>query len=211
MSKSKIEMKSEARSERKSKERVIDFLRSAITDGSAGLTDVPALIKRVIEEDLWRERFVFQSKEIIRFISFQEFVETAPPEGLGTTLKLLRRLCADYPVVLDLLEQTQEPKRRGGDRRSQKLKENKSDNVKFENSLRGNSSAYSLKKLRTNRPDLHRKVLAKELSVNQAMIAAGFRQKTIFIINDVNKTALVIRKHFNRQEIETLIKCLSSI
>ncbi len=48
------------KSESKSEDRLVDFLRSAIYDGSAGLSDVPALVKRVIEENLWQERFVEQ-------------------------------------------------------------------------------------------------------------------------------------------------------
>ncbi len=76
-------------------DRVVNYLRSAVTDGSAGLNDVPALLKRVTEEGLWRERFVQQSKQSTCFTSFIEFVETAPPEGLGTNMRSLQRLCAD--------------------------------------------------------------------------------------------------------------------
>lgn len=99
-------------------DRLVDFLRSAILDGSAGLSDVPALVKRVVEENLWQERYVRQSKETISFKTFREFVEAAPPEGLGTNLKTLRRLSADVPGILDLIERMREPLRRGGDRRS---------------------------------------------------------------------------------------------
>jgi hypothetical protein len=86
----------------KTENRTIDYLRAAISDGKAGLNDVPALIKRVIEEDLWREHYVYQTKEIARFNTFREFVETPPPEGLGANLKTIHKLCADMPVVIDL-------------------------------------------------------------------------------------------------------------
>jgi hypothetical protein len=190
-------------------DRLVDYLRSAITDGSAGLNDVPALLKRVIEEDLWRERFVQQSKQSTCFPSFKEFVEAAPPEGLGTNLKTLQRLCADEPEILELLEQMRitAPARRGGDRRSAKFKRN---NVPIEKSNRGNSSGYSMKRLHKHSPALYQKVLDGEITINQAMIAANLRQTSIYITKDIEKTAQSIRMHFTEPEIARLIKHLST-
>jgi len=196
-------------SKTKSDDRLVDFLRSAITDGRAGLSDVPALVKRVVGENLWRERYVHQSKETISFKDFREFVEAAPPEGLGTTLKILQRLCADDARAVDLIEQTRAARKRGGDRRSEKFKSFKRDNVTFEKPPRGNAVSYSLRRLRENRADLHQKVLLGELSVNRAMIAAGFRRKSISITKDIEKTARAIREYFNPEEIGRLIEYLS--
>ena len=193
----------------KSEDRLVDFLRSAITDGSAGLSDVPALVKRVITENLWRKRYVPQLRETISFETFQAFVETAPPEGLGTNLKTLRKLCTDAPEILDLIEWMREPRKRGGDRRSKKFRDSKDNNVPFEKPARGNSVGFALRRLREERPDLHQKVLARELSVNGAMIAAGFRKKNIIVAKDVEKTARTLQEHFTREEISRLIEFLS--
>ncbi len=190
-------------------DRLVDFLRSAISDGSAGLSDVPALVKRVIEENLWQERYVRQSKETISFKTFREFVEAAPPEGLGTNLKTLRRLSADAPNVLDLIERMREPPKRGGDRRSQKFRDSKDDNVPFEKPARGNSKIYALRRLRELRPDLHQKVLAGELSASGAMIAAGFRKKNLSLSKDLEKSARAIKNYFSRREIDRLVSLLS--
>ncbi len=195
--------------ETKSEDRLVDFLRSAISDGSAGLSDVPTLVKRVIEENLWQKRYVHQSKEAIRFETFREFVEAAPPEGLGTNLKTLRRLSADAPNVLDLIERMREPLRRGGDRRSKKFRDSKDDNVPFEKPQLGNSRSYALRRLRELRPDLHGKVLANELSVNRAMIAAGFRKKNLSLSKDLEKSARAIKNYFSRPEIDRLVSLLS--
>lgn len=190
-------------------DRVVDYLRSAITDGSAGLNDVPALLKRVIEEGLWRERFVQQSKQSTCFTSFKEFVETAPPEGLGTNIRTLQRLCADEPEILELLEQMRitAPARRGGDRRSAKFKRN---NVPIEKNIRGNSSGYSMKRLHKHSQALYQRVLNGELTINQAMIACNLRQKSFYITKDIKKTAQSIRMHFTESEITRLIKHLST-
>lgn len=42
----------------------------------------------------------------------------------------------------------------------------------------GNMAAAGLRRLRKDRPDLHERVLAGEVSVNAACIEAGFRKKT---------------------------------
>lgn len=194
-------------------DRLVDYLRSAITDGSAGLSDAPALVKRVIEEAAWKERYVPQIKETIVFTTFREFVEAVPPEGLGTTLKTLRRLCADEKAVLDLIEQTERQPGRGGDRRSRNFKNNlesnsKNNNITFEKSARGNSLGYSLRRLREHRADLHRKVLSGEISAHQAMIQAGFRKKSFQIPQDLVRAGKIIKRRFTRTEIARLIKLL---
>lgn len=195
--------------ETKSEDRLVDFLRSAISDGSAGLSDVPALVKRVIEENLWQKRYVRQSKETISFRTFREFVEAAPPEGLGTNLKTLRRLSADAPNVLDLIEQMREPSKRG-DRRSKKFRDSKDDNVPFEKPARGNSKSYALRRLRETRPDLHQKVLTGEMFANEAMVAAGLRKKNISVAKDVESAARTLREHLNGEEINRLVELLRS-
>lgn len=193
----------------KTNDRLIDHLRSAITDGTHGLSDVPALIKRVIEENLWQTRFIRQSKEIVKFENFSEFVKASPPEGLGTTLAVLLRLCSDEPIILGLLEETRNTNEWGGDRRSKKFRKNKSNNVTLGNTPRGNSKAYSLKRLKKSRPDLYEQVAGGLMTTNRAMIEANFRQKTITVTMDIEKMARTIRKHFNDKEIERLIKRLS--
>jgi hypothetical protein len=190
-------------------DRVVDYLRSAITDGTAGLCDVPALVKRVIKENLWQERYVQKTKERICFSDFIEFVRTPPPEGLGTTLKTIQKLCSSDITAIDLLDRIQK-KKRGGDRRSRKFQEEiiKVDNTKLERPS-GTSRQYALRRLRQNKPDLYQKVLLSEISAHQAMIKAGFRKKHIYITEDITQTGQILLKNFNNEEIRRLIKYLS--
>lgn len=97
-------------------DRVVQSLRSAVTDGQMGLDDVPELIKRVIKERMWRTRLVEQTGETARFESFINFVRTKPPEGLGAEIRTLQRLCADHKDALDILDQAVQgkPGRRKG-------------------------------------------------------------------------------------------------
>lgn len=184
---------------------LVDHLRRAISDGTAGLSDVPLLVKQIIESGAWRTRTVAQTKEVVCFSSFREFAEALPPDGLGKTIRELERLCAGNIKILDLLAGQTEMLKRGGDRRSATFKVN---NVNFETVAKGNSSAYALRRLREQRPDLHRKVLNKQLTIHQAMIAAGFRKQPINLPPDVGKIAAAIRKNFKPRQIEELINLL---
>lgn len=79
--------------------------------------------------------------KLTQFDSFEEFVESYPPEGLGTDIATLVRLCENKPRVLDLIERATHSER-GGDRRSASFADKngggksnfKVDNVKVENS-----------------------------------------------------------------------------
>lgn len=191
--------------ENPAQDRVIEYLRTAIFDGKCGLKDVPELIKRVIKEDLWRERMLPGTGETVVFGSFEEFTRTPPPEGLGTDYKTLSKLCAGDAETLDLLEQTRKSRKRGGDRRSENFKDN---NENFERVKKGNSTEYALKRLRRHRLDLHRQVIAGKLSINQAMIEAGYRKQPLKISYDLQKTVVILKSTFAPSQLEELIALL---
>jgi hypothetical protein len=54
---------------------------------------------------MWREYIQEKTGEVFRFDNFKEFVETPPPDGLGTTVATLIRLCVDDPLVVDLIDE----------------------------------------------------------------------------------------------------------
>lgn len=184
---------------------LVDHLRRAISDGTAGLSDVPLLVKQIIESGAWRTRTVSQTKELVYFSSFREFAEALPPDGLGRTLKELQRLCVGDVEALDLLAGQTQTLKRGGDRRSDRFKSN---NVTFEKPERGNSAVYALRRLREARPDLHARVLTKQLSVHRAMTEAGFRKKSLAVAADVAKICAAIKANFTDSQIADIVKHL---
>lgn len=187
------------------RERVIEYLRAAIFDGKCGLSDVPALIKRVIKEDLWQMRVLPGTGETVVFKRFEAFLRAAPPEGLGTDYKTLHKLCADDLETVVLLERTKTLRKQGGDRKSKNFKD---DNVNFEKASKGNSLEYALNRLRRHRPDLHGQIIKGEMSVNQAMIQAGFRKQPVQISCDLQKTAATLKLVFSSLQLENLISLL---
>lgn len=172
-----------------------------VSSGEYGLKEVPPLIKEVIREGYWRER-----EE--PFAHFEEFVAHAPMAGLGADMPTLIRLCGDDTDALALIEEeTQRP--HGGDRRSEDFKFN---NGKLETSPPvGNTEQYALRRLRKDRPDLHARVLAGEVSPNGAMVEAGFRPKTATVPLEVPDLARAIRRRLTTEQVAELVALLSEV
>lgn len=164
-------------------DRFVSTLRSAVDSGEGGLKNVPGLLRQVLREDMWRERTIRQTGEIVQFERFADFVESEPLEGLGADIKILERLCADDPETLRLLRRATVEKR-GAPMGNQNASHNgtNSDNVTVcSEPERGNSRAYTLDRLSRERPDLYEQVEAKEMTANAAAIEAGFRPRTISV------------------------------
>jgi hypothetical protein len=92
------------------------------------------------------------------------FVETVPPDGLGTKLDLIERIIRDDAEVLELFREVTTGK---AGRPAKTI----SDNVTIK-SERGNARPYLLTRLKRSNPELFAKVVAGELSANAAAIEA---------------------------------------
>lgn len=152
---------------------LVAALGSALFHGNAALGDVPLLLRRVLESGAWRE-YETETHQVVHYDRFEAFVTTPPTRGLGADLALIRRIVADDPAALDLLDRAlQRP-----DGRPVETFDNVQD---LPQAPTGNSSARALRALRDKRPDLHARVLAGELSPHAAMVEAGFRKPTVAI------------------------------
>lgn len=139
---------------------IVDCLRSAVMEGGAGLKDVPGLLRRTIDEGLWRERVIIRTGEVKTFERFIDFVTTQPLEGLGANIETLRRLCVDDKPLVDLIDRAVQ-QGRGGRNNPQGVNqytEVNDDNIHIDqkrDSPTGTSAAAALRRLRKDRPDLH--------------------------------------------------------
>lgn len=186
----------------------VSSLRSALIRGEAGLANVPGLLKRIIKEDMWQERVVSQTGELVHFNSFREFVETKPLEGLGASIDLIKRICGDDLETLDLIDKaTALP--HGTNRFTNPKVDN--DNIIIyepEKAEQGTSKEYALRTLREKRPDLHEKVIAGEKSPHAAMVEAGFRKKSLTVPLDPEPAARTILKNFTREQLTVLLEVI---
>lgn len=191
---------------------IVGSLSEAMASGETGLRYVPALLLRVINEDMWQERVIARTGQIAQFKSFRAFVETQPLEGLGADLQTLKRLCADNPAALSAITQvtTQPEGAPKGNKNAVKTTDNNVNSCLDEReSPVGNSAAYALRKLRADAPEMHARVLAGELSPHAAMLEAGFRRKTMQIPTDPAGAARALLRRFTTDEVQQIMAILS--
>ncbi|GAB4415905.1 MAG: hypothetical protein Fur0044_11040 [Anaerolineae bacterium] len=194
----------------------VTLLSRSIQEAVAGLDNIPALIRQVIEDAMWREHLDKETGEVFRFDSFKAFIETAPPAGLGTTVPTLIRLSADNPLVVDLIDETIQFTM--GELIALNLdKKIETDGNAAEpkkHIATGTSRQEGLRKLRKYADDnpqveqLRQSVLAGEISINKALIEAGLRPERITIPRDPEKAAEAIRRTFTPEELNQLVRLL---
>lgn len=175
---------------------VITHLSRALLDGTRDLGTVPALVVRIVKDKLWRQWVDPTSgRQYGPFQSFEHFVTTSAAEGgLGILVKQLQDLCRSDPAALAAIEEATDPV---------PGKHHPHDNIM--RSEQGTSSTYALRRLRKDRPDLHERVLAKELTSHAAMLEAGFRHKTITVrLNDPASAARALKRHMTKDDLAKL-------
>lgn len=193
----------------------VNSLARSLASGSA-LANVPSLIKKVIAEQMWRERFVTQTKQVIVFKSFREFIEADPPEGLKTSVSLLLRICTDYEDMEAVsLISTEVGGSKGGSNNPDGNNQHSKPvvNVSITNidhgdkPTRGDTTDYTVRRIAKQRPDIHAKMLAGELSPNAAAIEAGFRKTKFQLPTD---PAAAGRYLAGRVDHEWLMECVDA-
>ncbi|WP_309117555.1 hypothetical protein [Saccharothrix sp.] len=187
---------------------LIDALSSTVDRGGHGLTHTPALLRRVLEEQAWRE-FETVRGEHVTHADFLDFVTTPPLKGLGATVDLVRRLIADDQTALDLLNEALDGSK--DDPRRSPVPQGGSEMPEGGVTLSVSATqAAALRRLSRDAPELHQQVIAGHLSANAAMIQAGFRARTVSIpISRPESAARALRRKLNADELAQLIKLLS--
>ena len=168
---------------------VVEALGSALRQGEHAIGTVPALIKRVLAEESWRE-FVTQRGEHIQHKRFVDFVAAPPLAGIGATVDLLRRVISDDTEAVDLLDRTLQAASRPGERTD--LVDNMNEVAQVP---RGTSKEYALRRLRKSAPELHAEVLAGNLSAHAAMVKAGFTSPRFTVqVSNADSVAETLRR-----------------
>ncbi len=152
----------------------------ALHGGDNSLKNVPKLLITIIEQDLWRCRYIPVMAKIVEFDNFADFITTKPLEGLGESVAILRKICegAGNERALQLLNSvvSEEAKKPGGANNPYgcKGKENQVDNVRLiESKKYGNNQDYLLSRIKRDNPDIFQEYAnGKYPSVRQAAIAA---------------------------------------
>lgn len=140
-------------------EQICRSAESALRRGSLNLHQFPGLLKRVIEERLWMRRQV-PGLGVVELKSLHELITEKPLRGWGEDPDKIEAVIRDEPEVLTLWRAALTP--------------TGAHNNVMRKARQGNSRAYTLDRLKRERPDLYKQVVQKKLSAHAAAVEAGF-------------------------------------
>jgi hypothetical protein len=182
-------------------------LISSCREGSESLSTIPQLVRVIIEDEMWKGFYIEEMDKISSHDDFETFITANIPEGLETTVKVLKGLCWNQgdTEVADMIDEAIQRKVGNPDfRNKQPQLDSVDDNIEEEQVLdefvkelvdseppapivdiindsktarpTGTSRDQGLRRLRKDRPDLHKDVIEGDKSVHKAMVEAGFRK-----------------------------------
>lgn len=184
---------------------LVESLSSAARHGGSALADAPVLLRRVLEEDAWRE-FVTQRGDVVRPRSFHEFVTTPPLKGLGVDLDLMHRIAGTEDP--DLLVMLREAEKVGQGRRTDLSPASDSDG-RERRTVDDDTAAKAAARLAREHPEQYAAVKSGDLSINAAAVLAGIRPRRISVRLDAPESiAQSLRRHLTPDQIAQLIALL---
>lgn len=190
---------------------VVREVISSTASGADVMSALPGLVRRLLDEEAWREFTVSGLDEPVRHETFMSFVQSDPPRGLGGRRSQLIALCGTDDDLAKRVRDLTEPPLMTHDTSTDRdydsgRFEPRSDNITTE---RGTSESYRRRRLRRDQPELLERVESGELSLNEAAIEAGFGRRYQSVrIDDPERAARTLRKHMSPDAMTILIKLL---
>jgi len=144
---------------------------------------LPAFLEALIQDDLYKS---FKTLDGGTYSSFYALATALPPDGLGFvegkrqfSYQQIVELCASgRPDVARMLrEQIPAGAAKPGPKVGSKNKVGINNNI-INSPVQGTSPTYATQRLKRDHPELHKQVVAGEISANKAAIQAGFRHRT---------------------------------
>lgn len=185
-----------------------DFINEAqqvLRSGQSNLTTVlPALITRIIRDQLWVGQRSFHGHE---FKTFRQFVEDETSGGLGVKYNVLMDYCKHDTECTRLLKELEPELAKPG--RPTKDAENKVGNTNnFKSS--DNNATYAIRRLKRDRPDLAQQVIDGDLSAHAAAIEAGFRKRMVQVEPTVDGFTKALFKHLDADGRGAVVESLTA-
>ena len=211
---------------------VVQCLWKALSVSETNIKNVPNFIKLIHERNAWRA-YVTPQGQIVRWnaADFREFIKAPAPSGLGSSEQTVRHMVkgTNAETILEVMMRG-EPRGLQHDSRDESGRFHNRNNVTDvdehpatiplspdvprlvrvrdyqRESKQGNSVGYTIRRLEKIRPDLLEQVKAGEMSPNAAAVKAGFREPSITIPSDPLKAAVRLKRHFDGERREVLVR-----
>jgi hypothetical protein len=176
------------------------------------MSALPGLVRRLLDEEAWREFDAPAPVGRVEHTSFRAFVEAKQPRGLGSRLGQLLALCGDDDELRGRVQRLYEEEiqplaKHGGDRRSEDF-QGSTATLKISPEAKDRGSDYRLARLKRDRPDLAERVMAGEVSVYAAVREAGIRKPTVTVTSP-ESIARSLRKHMSPDDVTALVRLLT--
>jgi hypothetical protein len=138
---------------------------------SGSLSDLPGLISKIIREKVWERRI--HNGHLIELPNLRALITEPFPRGWSEQPDKIEAIIKSDIESLALFREAmvEGPGKRSKDR--DYITDIVSNIPPVDH---GNSKAYTVSRLKRDRPDLFERVVAGELSANRAAIEAGFRK-----------------------------------
>lgn len=187
---------------------VVLTLGQALRASDLNLDLIPKLVRKVIDEGLWRE-FTIPTGEVVTWERFDDFVTTPRVRGLGTTIRLLEGLLRDDPATLKLLNDAR--KRTAGRPKKPAIAQADEEiGLQCKPISKGNGLAYGLTVLEQHEPELYAEVIAGNTSTHAALVKAGRRKPIVSVrLDDMASAARTLRKKLTADQRTHLARLLT--
>lgn len=178
---------------------VVREVISSTASGADVMSALPGLVRRLLDEEAWREFSPPGGGEPIRHETFASFITSAPPKGLGGRSAQLVALCgADQStrerierLLRDEIKPARPARKKGSDRTT----------------IRSETAGTVTARLKRDDPDLAEKVVNGEVSAYAAARAKGWKPPRIQVTTP-DRVAAHLRQHMKPDDIATLAHLL---
>ena len=166
-------------------------------DGS--LSSFPGLIKKIIREKAWERRE--HNGRIYELPSLLDLVTRKPLEGWYEDPAAIEALLESDAEALQMWRQETT-------RANHRPLKSDDNIITSKKAVQGTSKAYTVARLKDQKPDLYKQVVNGELSASAAAIAAGFQKAKVTVTSDPASAARTLRKKFGDEWIKKMVQAL---
>lgn len=187
---------------------VVREVISSIHSGADVMSAMPGLVRRLLDEDAWRDFTAPNPVGHVHHERFSDFVAAEPPRGLGGRSSQLLALCgSDRDLsrrIQSLLQEEIKPAApaiHAGPGRG-----NKTERTTL--GLRSETAERHIRRLKRDDPELADRVVNGELSPYAAARQKGWKPPRIQVTTP-ERTATHLRKHMTPEALSRLVELLA--
>lgn len=187
---------------------VVREVVSSTTAGADVMSALPGLVRRLLDEEAWREFDAPAPVGHVEHPSFRHFVEATRPAGLGSRLSQLLALCGSDEELRARVQRTYDEEIQslaphGTNRHSETGRGNQITST----GQRGDSREYVIARLERDDPQLAQRVKRGEITATAASRQKGWKKPQITVTSP-ESIAAALRRHLGPDDIACLIRLL---